>query len=93
MKLAWYKQVESLCCNNYETGKSHFPFFCTLDINECEAENGGCNQTCMNTVGSFLCSCASEYVLDEDGFTCKGKHIHCKAIQLCTVILLLFFYS
>ena len=47
----------------------------TIDINECETENGGCNQTCTNTVGSFLCSCASGYVLDEDGFICNGRYL------------------
>lgn len=32
-----------------------------IEINECHAENGGCEQECTNTNGSFQCSCYSGY--------------------------------
>ena len=44
-----------------------------LDINECFSNNGNCSQTCNNTIGNYLCSCKSGYVLDGDNVTCKGK--------------------
>lgn len=46
-----------------------FSSFDTLatDINECEIDNGNCsNGTCVNTNGSFLCSCHKGFVSSED---------------------------
>ena len=43
-----------------------------LDINECSTLNGGCNQTCNNTVGSYFCDCSDGYVLDADKHNCSG---------------------
>ena len=31
------------------------------DINECTSQNGGCQQICTNTNGSFQCSCYSGF--------------------------------
>ena len=44
------------------------------DINECDSDNGGCNHTCHNEIGSFHCECYDGYLLAEDGFLCIGKH-------------------
>ena len=59
-----------------------------LEVNECLDNNGGCNQTCINTAGSFQCNCSTGYVLAPDGRGCNGiyttvkdqsKHsIHCE---------------
>ncbi|KAG5677773.1 hypothetical protein PVAND_007504 [Polypedilum vanderplanki] len=50
-----------------------------LDINECEIDNGNClNGTCINTNGSFYCSCHKGFVLSEDDkYKCieKNKNI------------------
>ena len=43
------------------------------DINECTASNGGCEQICKNTYGSFECSCKKGFLLQADDFRCKGK--------------------
>ena len=43
------------------------------DINECDEGISGCNQTCTNTNGSYICSCFDGYVLDADGHSCNGK--------------------
>ena len=42
------------------------------DYDECANNNGGCDQTCNNTVGSFLCSCGDGYRLDDDMTSCNG---------------------
>ena len=44
-----------------------------LDIDECLIDNGGCDQICNNTDGSFYCSCYSGFTLNYDGFTCDGN--------------------
>ena len=45
-----------------------------IDINECESmNNGGCEQLCNNTIGSFFCLCNLGYRLDDDGFNCSGE--------------------
>ena len=33
--------------------------FIPTDINECMDDNGGCEDDCENTIGSFLCTCPS----------------------------------
>jgi len=43
------------------------------DTNECLVNNGGCDQICENTVGSFLCHCRENYKLEPDGRTCRRK--------------------
>ena len=49
--------------------------FSLLDIDECLTDNGGCNQTCTNSEGSFECSCATGFTLAEDSLNCDGKKI------------------
>ena len=53
----------------------------SVDINECDTSNGGCNHTCTNTDGSYTCSCNSGYELNSDSHTCNGLfysyHIQC----------------
>ena len=44
-----------------------------LDFDECESKNGGCNQTCSNTDGSFECSCITGYILAANNSNCNGK--------------------
>ena len=46
-----------------------------LDTNECSSNNGGCNQTCINEIGSFHCECDIGYTLD-DGLGCTGRYIY-----------------
>ena len=48
------------------------------DLDECQTNNGGCEQVCNNTVGSFVCSCNEGYSLTSNGFNCTGK--------LCVVV-------
>ena len=45
-----------------------------IDINECSQNNGGCEDTCTNTMGSYVCSCqVIGYSLDNDKHNCSGK--------------------
>ena len=42
-----------------------------LDVNECDDGNGGCENSCNNTDGSFICSCNIGYQLYSNRF-CSG---------------------
>ena len=42
-------------------------------LDECDINNGGCEQVCVNEVGSFhYCGCNAGYSLRVDGRTCEG---------------------
>lgn len=44
---------------------------CT-DIDECaEIQPDVCSHNCLNTLGSYLCQCHPEYILEPDGQSCK----------------------
>ena len=45
---------------------------CT-DINECAVNNGNCQHICLNTEGSFSCSCTFGYGLDSNSRSCTGE--------------------
>ncbi|XP_053247571.1 signal peptide, CUB and EGF-like domain-containing protein 2 isoform X3 [Podarcis raffonei] len=42
-----------------------------MDIDECQASNGGCDHFCRNTIGSFDCSCKKGYKLLTDEKSCQ----------------------
>uniref|UniRef100_UPI00358DE755 transmembrane cell adhesion receptor mua-3-like isoform X4 n=1 Tax=Myxine glutinosa TaxID=7769 RepID=UPI00358DE755 len=54
---------------------------CT-DINECDSNNGGCNQHCQNTEGSFSCSCQPGYQLPLNTTQCVDVN-ECLIPNLC----------
>ena len=61
----------------------------TIDINECSTSNGGCEDTCVNTDGSFECSCSTEgYQLTGDGLTCEGTRNIKTTVNLCMSVAL-----
>lgn len=45
----------------------------SADINECEEMNGGCQQNCVNTLGSYYCECGEGFRIHTDAHTCIGK--------------------
>ena len=47
-------------------------FYSLPDYDECTDNNGGCDQICSNTIGSFFCSCGDGYMLDVDMISCNG---------------------
>ncbi|KRY12598.1 Tolloid-like protein 1 [Trichinella patagoniensis] len=59
--------------------KSGFAAVYFTDRDECEVDNGGCEQICKNMIGSYVCECESGYVLSNDGHHCKeGPSGGCK---------------
>ncbi|KAJ1146050.1 hypothetical protein NDU88_012332 [Pleurodeles waltl] len=45
--------------------------YCQTDIDECNSQSHGCSQHCVNTAGSYRCSCHNGYALAVDGKTCR----------------------
>ena len=55
------------------TRKHFYKFIISKDINECDKNNGGCEQKCDNNEGSFVCSCFDGYQKLESTTTfCSG---------------------
>ena len=54
---------------------SYYFFYLCIDINECNPtkELHRCSQTCINTEGSYNCSCTEGYELKKDGYECEGN--------------------
>ncbi|XP_078665118.1 uncharacterized protein LOC144907678 [Branchiostoma floridae x Branchiostoma belcheri] len=46
------------------------------DVDECATYNGGCDQICINTEGSYSCSC-------REGFTLKADNRGCEDVDEC----------
>jgi uncharacterized protein with NAD-binding domain and iron-sulfur cluster len=44
-----------------------------LDDLECDIDNGGCDQICINTIGNFHCNCSEGYLINDNGFSCDGE--------------------
>jgi hypothetical protein len=42
-----------------------------IDVNECLVNNGGCNQICSNSIGSYSCNCQTGFQKSVDGKGCN----------------------
>lgn len=42
-----------------------------VDVDECMKTPDVCDHSCVNSDGSYKCSCNQGYVLDPDGHRCK----------------------
>lgn len=40
------------------------------DVDECSQSNHSCQHHCVNTYGSYVCSCDAGHTLSDDGRTC-----------------------
>ena len=44
-------------------------------VDECQVENGGCEQICEDTTLGFNCQCRSGYTLNSDRRNCTGNDV------------------
>ena len=49
----------------------YYPFYIS-DINECLNNTGGCAEGCVNTFGSYYCTCSVGHTLQADNRSCAG---------------------
>ena len=61
-----------LSLNNCQLTRSH-KICLLLDEDECTLNTDGCDHNCINTPGSFVCTCNSGFFLALDQKTCQGK--------------------
>lgn len=66
-----------------------------LDVNECLLKDQKCQQLCINTAGSYYCSCNPGYEISNDKFnctdydecqnsnTCQGKCVNLEGYYRC----------
>ena len=47
-----------------------------IDTDECNQDNGGCDQICNNAIGSYECSCRDGYELEFNGINCTGTYVY-----------------
>lgn len=89
--------------NNYKADNYNNLYWCNMallkfslsppslppsDVDECLITNGGCSQGCVNTVGSFYCTCLFGYTLQADGRTCVNE---CKQAKSSIIITFIFY--
>ena len=51
----------------------NMPSFFNADIDECAENIDSCSHDCVNTDGSYYCSCPNGSVLISDNKTCTGE--------------------
>ena len=60
-------------CGRYKSTLAEMPCLFS-DADECASDNELCEDTCVNTPGSFVCLCTRlGYVLAPDNSSCIGK--------------------
>lgn len=53
---------------------AHRPALPCAEMDECSRpNNGGCEQRCVNTLGSYKCACDPGYELASDKRRCEGE--------------------
>ena len=57
------------------------------DVNECDLNNGGCDHSCINTVGSYYCECSDGQTL-VNSTLCTGNKLLLACILLKYEILI-----
>ena len=63
-----------------------------LDVDECELKykEGGCQQRCTNSIGSYQCFCKPGYRLAEDGRDCLGTFGKFNSVNYIYVVSLFY---
>ena len=85
----YYLNANKYNCSGKHWFSSSFITNLNLDINECNINNGGCAQKCINKQGSYHCACDQGYALDTDGHNCSGTIFPSLAITIVMLQILM----
>ena len=72
---AWCGRVAAVAGIRYCILYVYNVFFHLPDVNECASDNGGCDNVCKDTDGSYTCSCTKGLILSQDRHTCICKSV------------------
>ncbi|XP_064609536.1 matrilin-3-like [Liolophura sinensis] len=84
--------VSPICENGYDcTCPRGYTFLANRceDVDECSFQNGRCQQSCVNSVGSYRCECQIGYRLSSDNHRCDDfdecsvNNGDCDRTQIC----------
>ncbi|CAG0896480.1 unnamed protein product [Cyprideis torosa] len=64
-------------CLTNNGGCDHLDATSCEDIDECASDNGQCEHGCVNTEGSYFCTCDDDFEVADDGKTCRQKQGRC----------------
>ena len=82
--LGYQLSADDISCEgiyiSYDTCTIHSMFYSLSDVNECNGTHI-CTNQCINTPGSYHCSCSEGFKLDEDGYSCHGIYMSCNTIS------------
>ena len=70
--------IVTICCRQL----IKWPLFYRSDIDECANQNGGCEEICVNTPGSYICECPPGQALRPDGKTCGILCYKCENVAI-----------
>ena len=64
--------LETQLCYFDVNNKYLIVYIWITDIDECKQNNGGCDKSCINTPGSFICSCPIGFIMKNA--KCEGYY-------------------
>ncbi|XP_058015733.1 epidermal growth factor-like protein 7 isoform X4 [Ahaetulla prasina] len=68
-------QPEYVCGPEWKRRSAFSWLRCPTDVDECATGKHGCRQLCINTAGSYRCTCHPGYELQADGQTCRALKV------------------
>ena len=71
-----------MCWADIPTSLFWVNLFTLVDVDECQANNGDCEQGCTNTPGGHFCTCQDGFFLF-NATNCRGTCSLCQSLQ-CT---------
>ena len=73
-KLSKFRRYHLTCCLILSFNDA-VCYYIWVDINECDSNNGGCEQICVNKRGALnVCGCRRGYTQDPlESFKCRGR--------------------
>ena len=83
----FYENKLMICCVCIQKKSEIIFCYSGLDINECTEVMDDCTHRCVNTKGSYYCTCHSGYELRKDNITCSGElmsnHVRVERMRNC----------